>query len=623
MNPQDASQPDTKPGYSAQAAALRRFDGVAQQFWPAYLELVGRVAGATRAVLIRQDSSDDNRWKQLAEWSAPDTTAAGLALFRNSLLALAERCLREGLARRVLAEDPKTPDAVPIGLAVNLQLAGKQDPCIVALFLPQADPGALDDLILRIQLLADVPQSYQEHTAVTQARQDVEKFAVVLDTLAQVSAQSRYLAAAMALCNGLAGRLHCQRVSLGWLERGFIRAQAISRTEKFDRKMEAVQALEKVMEECLDQDDEIIWPAPPNYPLIIRDHDAFAKDQKLGSVCSVPLRHEGKIEAVLTLERESGEFTAIELQQLRLVCDQAMGRLRDLKRSDRWFGARLATFTREKLSKFLGPEHTLAKAIGVLATVLLLVLIFYKPNYRVEANYILRSHEVRFISAPFAGYIHEAAVRPGDIVQAGDVILRLNTDDLLLNESAALAELTRYSREAEKARAANQLADMRVALAQVEEVKARLALVRYQIERAEVKAPFDCVVVEGDLRSRLGAPVEQGEPMFRLARTDSLYIEAELHERDVHEVLGKSTGEIAFVSQPDKTFPVRLERIEPAALAKEGKNVFLIRCLVDGAPEAWWRPGMSGVCKINVGERRLIWILTHRTAEFLRLWLWW
>jgi hypothetical protein len=32
---------------------------------------------------------------------------------------------------------------------------------------------------------------------------------------------------------------------------------------------------------------------------------------------------------------------------------------------------------------------------------------------------------------------------------------------------------------------------------------------------------------------------------------------------------------------------------------------------------------MSGVAKVNVGERNILWIFTHRTVDFLRLYLWW
>jgi hypothetical protein len=511
----------------------------------------------------------------------------------------------------------------PAGLAVKLIMASTQEVCLVALFLPNALPGDLDSLAVRVQLLADIPKSYQELGQSRQARTDVEKLAIVLDTLAEVNAQARYAASVLALCNSLASRLQCQRVSLGWFEKGFIKLQGISRTERFDPKMDAVVAIEKVMEEALDQDDEIIWPSPEHYALVNRDHAGFAKANQSSAVCSIPLRQDGKVVGVVTLERAIGDFSLAELQQLRLVADQVVNRLSDLKRRDKWLGGRLAEDMREKFAGFLGPEHTWMKATGIAIALVLAILILVRPNYRVEANYILRSEEVRYVSAPFNGYLEEVMVRPGDTVKAGQVVLRLNRDDLLLEEAAATAELSRYQREAEKARAANQLAEMRVALSQSEETKARLSLVKYRLTRSEIRAPFDAVVVEGDLRNRIGAPVEQGEALFRLARTDRLYVEAEVNERDVHEVQGKATGEIAFVSQPHKRYPVKIERLEPAATAKEGKNVFLVRCEIEGQPDDWWRPGMSGVCKLNVGNRSLMWILTHRTVDFLRMWFWW
>jgi len=51
--------------------------------------------------------------------------------------------------------------------------------------------------------------------------------------------------------------------------------------------------------------------------------------------------------------------------------------------------------------------------------------------------------------------------------------------------------------------------------------------------------------------------------------------------------------------------------------------VFLVRCEFQKGVEKWWRPGMSGLCKLNVGRRTLWWILTHRTVDFLRMKLWW
>jgi hypothetical protein len=167
------------------------------------------------------------------------------------------------------------------------------------------------------------------------------------------------------------------------------------------------------------------------------------------------------------------------------------------------------------------------------------------------------------------------------------------------------------------------LAEMRIAEAMAEEATARLGTVRYRLAHATIRSPFAGVVVEGDLREHLGAPVKTAEVMLKVARIDTLYVEAEINERDIHEILGRTSGEIAFVSQPKLKFPVRIQTVEQAAMPKTEANVFLVRCQLEHAIESWWRPGMSGVCKLNVEKRSLLWILTHRTIDFLRLKLWW
>jgi multidrug resistance efflux pump len=251
------------------------------------------------------------------------------------------------------------------------------------------------------------------------------------------------------------------------------------------------------------------------------------------------------------------------------------------------------------------------------------VLFFLRVPYRVEGNFVLRSDDLTYLTAPFEGYIDQVLVRPGDAVAMGAPLLRLKTTELKLEEAYALADLNRYQREAEKARSAGALAEMRIDQALADQAQARLDMVRYRIAHATITSPFAGRVVEGDLRERLGAPVKAADVLFKVARIDTLYAEAEVNERDIHEILGKSPGQIAFVSRPKNKFPVHIVTVEPAAIPKNEANVFLVRCALDEKPQPWWRPGMSGICKFNVEKRTLIWILTHRTVDFLRLKLWW
>ena len=80
--------------------------------------------------------------------------------------------------------------------------------------------------------------------------------------------------------------------------------------------------------------------------------------------------------------------------------------------------------------------------------------------------------------------------------------------------------------------------------------------------------------IETDLRERLGAPVRQGDNLFRVAKLKGLYVVADVPERDIHELRGTESGEIAFYSQPRLKFPIQGRILEPAATTKENANPF-------------------------------------------------
>jgi len=604
-------------------AELRSFTGPPKEFWPRYLGALAAVTSASKAILLVQDSAGLSTWKRLGEWSANLGGSRFLAVFHSQLDSFATDCAKHGEHLITLLEPGISRGAGHYVIAAALKLQGGAEFSVVVLLLSEFSDAAARESLVRLKLAIDVPESYRLQQAVEQATGNVQKLATALDLMVTANLEKRFLATALAFCNGLATHFCCQRVSLGWLEGGYLRLRAISRTEKFDRKMAAVQALEAAMDEALDQDEEILWPVREGASVVTRDHDRFAKGLDPGNLCSLPLRVDSTPVAVVMCERRETPFTAAEVEQLRLCCDQVSRRLADLHRQDRWFGARLATWCKDQLALVVGPKHTWAKITALLVAIVLAVLFLVRVPYRVEGNFVLKSDDVSFRTAPFDGYIEQVFVRPGDILKAGAPLLKLVTRELELEELAAVADFTRFQREAEKARATNDLAAMRVAMALAEQSKARVDLVRYRLAEATIKAPFDGVIVEGDLRDRLAAPVKQADTLLKIARLEKLYVEAEIKERDVHEILEKVHGEIAFVSHPKLSFPVRVQKLEPAAFPRPEGNVFLVRCDFEKGVEKWWRPGMSGLCKVDVEPRLLWWILTHRTVDFLRLKLWW
>ena len=616
------SQSDSvESGFAAAAeelSALRQFSGERKEFWNRLLAVTAKLASAEVAVLLMGNPGNGARWGKIGEWTDGKGTQRTRAEFAARLEEVADCALRDG---RFVRKDDEALGAY--SAAVRLQLARPEEQVVLAVLLTDFTEAAARQSLLNLSLVADTPRLYYSNLASRQAGNDVEKFAAVLDLIVPVNAATQFLSAQLAFCNGIASRFGCERASLGWIEGGYVHLRAMSRTEQFDRKMAAAQALESAMEECVDQDEEILWPLPTGVSCVTRDHERYGSEQKTGHLCSVPMRLDEKVVAVLTCERQKTGFQDVELHQLRLSCDQVVRRLSDLKRLDRWFGARWAALAKERFAAWLGPEHTWSKVSAIAGVVLFAALFLVRVNYRVEGNMILRSDEAAYLTAPFDGYVDEVFVRAGDRVPKGGKLVTLNRRELYLEESNAIADLTRYSREAEKARAVKALADMRIAEALAQQAQARLDLIRHRLDAAVIKSMFEAVVVEGDLRERIAAPVKLGDSLFKVARLDSLYAEAEIDERDAREILGKSGGEIALITQPKLKYPVTIQTVEPAAVPKKEGNVFLVRLKLDRGADSWWRPGMTGLCKLDVGKRSLFWILTHRTVDFLRMKLWW
>jgi hypothetical protein len=603
---------------------LRTWDGEPCDFWPRLASLLAGVAGAARSLILIKGVQNGGGWKRIADQSQSSPGSASvLKDFLNRQAELAESASADDTPQVTGLNEGRSGEDAPYALALRLQLRDPGTLCVSVLLLTGSSQAHAQHAAQRINLLRDIPQSFELFRESLRAQADAQKFAVVLDLVAAMDSENRFLAAGLALANAVADHFKCDRVSLGWLEHRYVFLKVMSRTENFNRQMAAASALESIMEECLDQDEDIVVPPPSGSTAVCRDHENYATERRAIHVASFPLRLSGKPVAVLTCERASRPFAWTELQQLRLTSDLVTRRLAELKRWDRWFGARWATEWRDRAARWIGPEHTGTKILALLIAVALGLLFFLPVPYRVEARFQLRSDEVAYLTAPYEGYIRNVLVRPGEVVAASDALLTLDTEELELEEIAALADLNRFQREAEKAQATVALAEMRIAEALAQQAQARLDLIRYRLGHAALRAPFASVVVEGDLRDRIGAPVKPGDALIRVARLDQMYVEAEVDQRDIQELTGIERGQIAFVSQPRSKYPVRVERIEPSAVPRRSENVFLVRCALESPAETWWRPGMTGVCKLEVGRRSIAWIFTRRTADFLRLFLWW
>jgi multidrug resistance efflux pump len=586
------------------------------------------------AIWALDTSSPDPRGWRCVRHTPGDGVASATVIPAATIDAIAESAARQGVS---VSEHPA---GVSTLVAVPLHGAGR--PSLIVASIAGLAPGSAGEAALRLKLASAFPHLFATSQNLARAEREVSRFASCLDLMAGLAGETRFHAAAMFLVNELAARFGCSGVALGWVTGHRVTVAALSNTEKFEPKMEAVQKLSAAMEESVDQGEEIVFPAPDGSTAITRDHAAYARSHHSDHLLTVPLalplplapaEHDavaarrdtagldGVVGAV-TLERANGPaFTSDEARTLRVVADQAARRLSDLRRSDRWFGARAAAALRERAATLIGPSHTAAKLVGVVLAIALAVLVFGKKRYSAEATFVLEPETVSYLPAPFEGFLDEVNAEPGDRVTAGQVLFTLDRRELLLQRQAAAAEKERFAGEAIDAESGGDTAAMRVARARLTQAEAQLELTDYRLGQAAVVAPFDGVVTEGDLRERTRSPVKQGEVLMKVAQLAPLHPEAKVGESEVLHVREGASGSIAFASRPELDFPIEVTRLVPVARAGDEGNTFTLRCRFagEGAPPDWWRPGMGGVAKIDAGRRSLLWIYTHKTIDWLRL----
>jgi multidrug resistance efflux pump len=150
---------------------------------------------------------------------------------------------------------------------------------------------------------------------------------------------------------------------------------------------------------------------------------------------------------------------------------------------------------------------------------------------------------------------------------------------------------------------------------------AQADLIRYRLERAEVRAPITGEILKSDVTDKRGAPVKIGDPLFEIAAKDKLRVQLAVAERDIQRVFVGQKGHIATNALPGKKFPITVERIVPMGEAKEGANVFKVFATLDDASPDW-RPGMAGEARLDTQHASLAWQWSHRLIDFIRLKLW-
>ena len=234
------------------------------------------------------------------------------------------------------------------------------------------------------------------------------------------------------------------------------------------------------------------------------------------------------------------------------------------------------------------------------------------------------------ISSPLQGRVLEVRAHLGEHVQAGSVLLVLDSQeiaqayseyakedselhyatrahelakDLYENKALALKDLKQAENELIKARAEFRRAKERLLSLRVPAQELEKPLERQKItSRFELKSPLTGIVVERNVTPGQSIGGESGQVLFTVADLDMLQVVADVYERDLAYLALAKEGQPAKVSveaYPDVTFPATVITI--GDVVDPTSRTIKLRALVNNKDHRL-KPEMFARLHIEVGE---------------------
>ncbi|MFN4236849.1 MAG: efflux RND transporter periplasmic adaptor subunit [Vogesella sp.] len=452
-----------------------------------------------------------------------------------------------------------------------------------------------------------------------------ERLLKSLDLLMLVIGENSAHDAGHAVVTDMAVALGCDRVSVGFARRMTVKLQALSHSAEFAGRQDLASFLTDAMNEAADQGQALHFDTTDTQPVaglrIDRAHRALAERFGAGYILSVPFYLDKQRYGVFVFEWTDAGLpdTARDLAQM---LPPIVGRmLLDKRHAERPWWRRAIDVAKTERDRLLGPLHAGRKLTAIVLLGLGLFLALATGDYRIGAQSELEGAVKRTIVAPFDGFVAQAFKRAGQVVPANGLLAQLDDRDLQLEASKWRSTQSQYQNQLQDAQAQNDLSQIQISIAQTEQAEAQRALSQTMLERSRIRAPFAGFIVSGDLSQQLGGAVKKGQTLFEIAPLDSYRVILYVDEADIDEIVVGQRGELMLTAMPGERQPFRVSLVTSVAQARDGKNVFRVEGVLTAGNKTL-RPGMDGVAKVHVGERKLVWIWTHGLLDWLRLNIW-
>ena len=588
---------------------------------PAWLEMqCRRLKCVVRAVVVRV--AEDGSFQGIALWPEAGVDVTPLEPAVNIAIAQGSGIVQRGEMSTGLGDAGAARSRTASARIAYPFRTPDGDGGAVALELDVSGDAALRRAMREVQWGAAWLEACVVREALDASRRSAERTAGALECLAAGLEEERFESACRAVATELSLRMECDRASLGFVRKDGCTVRTISNSARFAKRMNLVRMLGAAMDEALDQHAAIVHPAGGQALHVTRAHQELARAHGCEAILTVPIIAYDRFVGAVCLERKQGPaFGPEEMESVASIAAVVGPMLEEKRRNDRWVATKVVEAGVNQMRRLLGPGYFKRKLVACLVMVAGSFFYFAQGQYQISADAEVRGRIQRAVVAALDGFVMEAYVRAGDVVAHGDPIAVLDDSDLVLERFKWVTERQRSTYEFERALGEGRRVESQIAQSRIAQAQSSIELIDQQIARIRMTAPFDGIVVSGDLSQSVGAAVGRGEVLFEVAPLDAYRVTLEVDESQIRDVAPGLRGQLRLAALPEERFPIVVEQITPVAVVREGRTFFRVEAGIEGEVGRL-RPRMFGIARIEVDRRRLLWIWTRSFMDWLSIVAW-
>ena len=230
------------------------------------------------------------------------------------------------------------------------------------------------------------------------------------------------------------------------------------------------------------------------------------------------------------------------------------------------------------------------------------------------------------VKSKASGEITEILIETGDVVEAGQLLVRIDPRDVrnaydqaeadLEVARARLATAEAQRKRAEELRAANVVTEQEYEAASLDEANARaqfikaqtnLQLARERLNDVTIRAPIAGTVIAetieiGQIIASASQNISGGTTLLTMADLNEMQVRALVDETDLGRIHPGIDVRVRVEAYPDRVFQGQVLKIEPQAVVEQNVTMFPVLVRLDNR-HGLLKPGMNADVEVRIADR--------------------